>query len=219
VKLLTYVEKRWKTMTFVKAGLLVQDKMPESTTPPKAGEPASASDEAGSKKAKKRRKREKSKDSDSQRASEESQGDGDSAKLRRDKKEKRKKKKVSKVDSTSEPDDGTDGSSVKKSKKRKEKMDATSDSEKDSDLSTAKSLKKKRRKEKTESSNTPEVLSEHTPTEFSAGLIAARERTPQGRHILRSRHIHQKKMALMDSKSLNEVCLVCRTRKDNVDEY
>jgi Pin2-interacting protein X1 len=231
-KLLTYVEKRWKTMRFVKGGLLVQDKMPESTTPPKAGETqassAPGSEEDGSKKAKKRHKREKSRDTDSQRevenaASEESQGGEESVKLRRDKKEKRKKIKTdSKADSPSEPDDGTDGSSVKKSKKRKEQLDdATPDPEKDSDPSTAKSLKKKKRKEKTESSNTPKVPSEQDRgmpkiVESAAGLIAARERRPLGRHIIRSRHIQQKKMALMDSKSLNEVCLVCCNRKTTI---
>jgi Pin2-interacting protein X1 len=42
----------------------------------------------------------------------------------------------------------------------------------------------------------------------SNGPSTSRERQPLGRRIFRSRHIEQKKRALMDDKSLNEVFII-----------
>ena len=44
--------------------------------------------------------------------------------------------------------------------------------------------------------------------------VSSKERRPMGRHVLRCRHIAQKKKALMDDRSLNEVILNMSTNMD-----
>ncbi|KAE8394772.1 hypothetical protein BDV23DRAFT_146309 [Aspergillus alliaceus] len=76
---------------------------------------------------------------------------------------------------------------------------------------------KKKRKHMEESSTTDskcldrmilETGSKVTINEPSVAEALSKERRPMGRHVFRSRHIAQKKKALMDDKSLNEIFMV-----------
>ncbi|KAL1959268.1 hypothetical protein VTO42DRAFT_2455 [Malbranchea cinnamomea] len=216
VKLLGYVGMRWGAMNFVKGGYLVPDKMPESTTvEAREKEPESSSssrEETGveekkkSKETKKRKKDKKSKNGELDDAS-----SGETEGKSKSKKDKKKNKK-------------------KKEKKTKEHKRDSSDSEQASDKASEKSSKnpKKRKRKETESqedSSTLEKSSEQTERSESEvepvaeaakppsaapinGLIAAKERIPPARQVIRSKYIQQKKRALMDAKSLNEIFMV-----------
>jgi Pin2-interacting protein X1 len=105
---------------------------------------------------------------------------------------------------------------VRKSKRSKSK----SKSEKDRSGSQETELKKEKRekkekKEKKETKKSKKRKAEDEPTEIAsqtapevkATPTVSGERRPIGRNVFRSRYIAQKKKALMDDKSLNEVRL------------
>ncbi|GKZ38359.1 telomerase inhibitor [Aspergillus brasiliensis] len=107
--------------------------------------------------------------------------------------------------------DDVGGSSDKSIKKKKKKSSSKSHREK----------KDKKRKhtegfESTNSSNankkSPEEKREANGDDEGSSSTASkapsRERRPMGRHVFRGRHIAQKKAALMDEKSLNEIFMV-----------
>ncbi|PYH81408.1 hypothetical protein BO82DRAFT_310855 [Aspergillus uvarum CBS 121591] len=88
----------------------------------------------------------------------------------------------------------------------------------DNQASCKKKSKKRKNKErqedsgfehtKTDTSDQRDESNCVSPTEMPASTsksLPSRERRPMGRHVFRSRHIAQKKRALLDEKSLNEV--------------
>lgn len=108
-----------------------------------------------------------------------------------DRQEKKKKKKSRRCDA----DEGLSKSEkrAKKDKKRKQPEDIDN---KDDSLDKGIS-----------DSNSVSTASREEPKDSSSSDVKpiSRERRPVGRQIFRSRHIQQKKRAVMDDKSLNEV--------------
>jgi Pin2-interacting protein X1 len=92
---------------------------------------------------------------------------------------------------------------VRKSKRSKSK----SKSEKDRSGSQETELKKEKRDKKRKAEDEPTEIASQTAPEVKATPTVSGERRPIGRNVFRSRYIAQKKKALMDDKSLNEVRL------------
>ncbi|PLB36710.1 telomerase inhibitor/ribosome biogenesis protein PXR1 [Aspergillus candidus] len=111
-----------------------------------------------------------------------------------DRQEKKKKKKSRRCDA----DEGLSKSEkrAKKDKKRKQPEDIDN---KDDSLDKGIS-----------DSNSVSTASREEPKDSSSSDVKpiSRERRPVGRQIFRSRHIQQKKRAVMDDKSLNEIFMI-----------
>ncbi|KAL2821015.1 hypothetical protein BJX63DRAFT_427697 [Aspergillus granulosus] len=96
----------------------------------------------------------------------------------------------------------------KKSKKeKKDKKDKKEKKEKE------KKEKKEKKRKRTEQEEDPGSSQDPSPSETDIALSSeaersVRERRPLGRHMIRGRHIAQKKRALMDEKSLNEIFMI-----------
>lgn len=114
-------------------------------------------------------------------------------------KSKSKSSKKSSKKSRSQSDEADSSSSDKKKKKKSKKRKAEEDDD-ESETTT------KRR------ASTPEdkPSSESKPPVPTVPAVSLGERRPIGRQVFRGRHIAQKKRALMDDKSLNEVSLRIR---------
>ncbi|KKZ60286.1 protein PXR1 [[Emmonsia] crescens] len=202
-RLANFVEKRWKTMQFVSGGLLVHEKIQALADAKKVDEreaqtSQSSQDEGKSEKAaKKERKKEKRKvksdDTGSDLAEE------PPMKKKKEKKEKKEKKKPrddsSCADTVTPSEDALVDKKRKKSKNRKQKELEANDTEVgDGDM-------------------TPDVQTSAPQEEGKSSILATkhasivkvREHRPMGRQFTRGRYIQQKKLALMDAKSLNEV--------------
>lgn len=165
IRLARYASLKFPPVRFVRAGLLAQEKEPESTQPKQE---TSKSDKKDKKDKKKRSKP----------ADDESDSDSDDRKSKKSKKSKSKSKSKSKKSRSSEDSDAESGSESKKEKKEK----------------------KKSKKRKSESDD-----SETEAAEVKKPAAVARSHVPMGRQLTRARHIAQKRKAIMDDKSLNEV--------------
>lgn len=120
-------------------------------------------------------------------------------------KKKRKKEKKEK-DETSDSDKAKKKEKKeKKEKKKKKSKDRKNESESDESDKKSKKRKRKEKEDKSEDEPAKEPSPETAKPASTAGLIVTKERRPMGRGIIRSRNIMQKKRALMDDKSLNEV--------------
>ncbi|EER36738.1 G-patch domain-containing protein [Histoplasma capsulatum var. duboisii H88] len=203
-QLANFVEKRWKTMQFVSGGLLVHEKIQALADVKSAGgeevqTPQISHDELKSEKRPKRaRKKEKRR----------ARGDDTGLDLaeqspkrkRKDKKEKKEKKKSS--DGSSCADQGTPSGDAlvdkiqKKRKKRKQKDPEPSNTEVHDD-----SLPPDTR-------SAPQEEQESRSSAKNESIRKIREHRPMGRQFTRGRHIQQKKLALMDSKSISEIFMV-----------
>lgn len=172
IRLARYASLKFPPVRFVRAGLLAQEKEPESTP---AKQETSTSDKKDKKDKKKRSKP----------ADDESDSDSDDRKSKKSKKSKSKSKSKSKKSRSSEDSDAESGSESKKEKKEKKKS------------------KKKSKKRKSESDD-----SETEAAEVKKPAAVARSHVPMGRQLTRARHIAQKRKAIMDDKSLNEVSFI-----------
>jgi Pin2-interacting protein X1 len=99
--------------------------------------------------------------------------------------------------SSSESDTPARKSKKTKSKSKSKSKKSRSREETDSE-SSSESKKKKSKKRKAESEDADKAAEVKKPA-------VSRERQPMGRQVLRARHIAQKKRAMLDDKSLNEV--------------
>lgn len=178
IKLARYAAFKWQAVRFVSGGLLAQEKL-ERLPERESVQQSRAAVET----------------SDSNRNSE-----NDASKV-----SKKKKKKTSSDSSSDEQ-----SSRSEKRREKKEKKDKKEKKEK----KDKKDKKRKRAEEDNDASQksaseTPAPEKESTGLESDSTSVsvvkASRERRPLGRQIVRGRHIAQKKRALMDDKSLNEV--------------
>lgn len=96
---------------------------------------------------------------------------------------------------------GTDGKALS-SEKSSEKS-----SKKSKDKTKKKDRKKKEKRKAISDVETPATVesSKSSDEAVSQKATPSREQRPMGRHMIRGRHIQQKKKALMDDRSLNEV--------------
>ncbi|KAL6229881.1 hypothetical protein BDW75DRAFT_84598 [Aspergillus navahoensis] len=102
------------------------------------------------------------------------------------------------VSELSKPKDRRDKGDKDKNKKEKERKDGKDkEDKKDKDKKDKRDKKRKRAEQQEDYDNS-----------LPAPSDAVKERRPPGRHMIRGRHIAQKRKALMDEKSLNEIFMV-----------
>lgn len=226
VRLAIYAQNKWKTIQFVRGGLLVPDKLlrgeqeQEESSSASTAAPGGAGAELA--KASKTRKREVESEE-----SESSDSDRPVKKAKKEKKDKKSKKAAAAEETESEPATTTD----KKSKKNKKK-DTTDETttlklskEERRRLKKEKKAKKEERKKKKEakkasksegnssadssssSESDDDAAAKKAVPKISVSEPVSRVGTPvaTGRALLRGRYMRQKKLATMDDKSLNEV--------------
>ncbi|KAJ9218653.1 hypothetical protein DTO169C6_9006 [Paecilomyces variotii] len=185
VKLAIYTARKWQAVRFVSGGLLVPEKMealPNKTREEPDKQGPSAADSA-----------------------EESQPESESEKEKSKKSKKSKKpQKSKKGDSDVKPDaDSRSSSKSKRKESKKRKHGGGSDQSDDNQEGDEeqKAVPKPSKSKDAETNGSQTSSRSETPA-------TSRERIPMGRHIFRSRHIQQKKKALMDDKSLNEIFMI-----------
>jgi Pin2-interacting protein X1 len=184
VKLARYVALKFQEVRFVHGGLLAQEKVEH----PPASKPQESQKNSES-------------NGDNQQSDEEDASSSDSSIAVR--------KSISKSKSKSK--------SKPKSKSSKKSRSSTDDDENSASISDSKK-KKKSKKRKADAAETTSTEQADAPSQQESEpskstlekTTVSRERRPMGRQAFRSRHIAQKKRALMDDKSLNEVSL-CRS--------
>jgi Pin2-interacting protein X1 len=139
-----------------------------------------------------------------------------------------KEEQATKENETTSSDDNTESTTEKFSKSKSKSKSSKKSSKKsrsqsdDADSSSSVSDKKKRKKSKKRKAEEDDEESETTtkrrasipddkpstesqPPVPTVPAVSLGERRPMGRQVFRGRHIAQKKRALMDDKSLNEV--------------
>lgn len=90
-----------------------------------------------------------------------------------------------------------------KTTRKSSKKSRSQGDEADSSVSTSDSKKKTKYKKRKADAETADSSIENSKEESQGDV--RRERRPMGRHVIRGRHIAQKKKALLDDQSLNEV--------------
>jgi Pin2-interacting protein X1 len=183
VKLARYVAMKFPEVRFVRGGLLTQEKL--EALPPKDETQKAETEDIDSS------------SSDSSTPACKSSKSKPKPKSKDKPKGKSKSKSKSSKNFRSEGEDAESSSvsdSKKKKKSKKRKADAAEDSEDEQQLESH-----------------PESSSSTAAKTAKASTV--RERLPIGRQVFRGRHIAQKKRALLDDKSLNEVSYLKRTRR------
>ncbi|KAL4811567.1 hypothetical protein BDV18DRAFT_11469 [Aspergillus unguis] len=195
VKLARYAATKWQAVRFVSGGLLAQEKDDESrskVTEKPLNDVQKATDATGKegKKADSIDRGHTEQGVDNETAFDERENS--KSRERRDKKDKDKTKRREKK----EKKDKKDKKEKREKKERKEKK-----------------RKRAEQPEESDTSSSPEQSSGHEESaskkqDTSANLSMAKERRPVGRTMIRGRYIAQKRKALMDEKSLNEIFMV-----------
>ncbi|OJD09637.1 hypothetical protein ACJ73_10173 [Blastomyces percursus] len=216
-RLANFIQQRWTTMRFVSGGLLVHEKIQALAEVKSVGEEEgktsqSSQDEGKSEKkaAKRERKKEKRKvksdDTGSDLAEESSkkkkEKEKKETKERREKKEKKERKKKSRdvsvcIDTETTSEDALVDKNRKKIKKRKQKEVEPSDTEAGDDATSPDFQP-----------SAPQEEEKLSTAGKHGNIVKVREHRPMGRQFIRGRYIQQKKLALMDAKSLNEIFMV-----------
>ncbi|KLJ07686.1 protein PXR1 [Blastomyces silverae] len=210
-RLASFVEKRWKTMRFVSGGLLMHEKIQVlaevKSVGEEEGQTSQSSQDEGKleKAAKKERKKDKRKvksddtGSDLAEGSSKKKKEKKEKKDKRDKRDKKEKKRKSRdvsvcVDTATTSEDALVDKNRKKTKKRKQKGVEPSDTEAVDDAASP-----------DVQTSAPQEEEKSSTAAKHGSIVKVREHRPMGRQFIRGRYIQQKKLALMDAKSLNEV--------------
>lgn len=203
-RLAVYASQKWQAVTFISGGFLVQEKPDDALKPKtkkKHGSPNDAivADQTSSDESRDDSADDVSppiEDEVSNSKAEKASKDTDE----KDIKEKRKKKKKAKKN--------------KEEKEKKEKKDKKEKKEKRRDKEEKKkakkdSSKKRRRTEKdVESESSDSTSSDEADNKtIQQNTASSQAPRPNWRHAIRGRHIQQKRMAIMDERSLGEVSI------------
>ncbi|EFW14493.1 telomerase inhibitor [Coccidioides posadasii str. Silveira] len=196
IKLLSFVERRWKSMAFVPGGYLVkEDPARTLVVAEQANKDDSSDPKSGQETTQKRPKKEKRKEKPRHR-----EEPIDSRSIS----SKSERGTINSADQTSDDESTNIVPSESKSRKKEKK----------------KKPKKRKMDEVNEEESLPDgrigckgILPNKQSAQQSTGeryingdsMINVREHRPLGRQVIRSRYIQQKKMALLDAKSLNEI--------------
>ncbi|KAH8675491.1 hypothetical protein BX600DRAFT_452788 [Xylariales sp. PMI_506] len=227
-----YIERKFGPMRFVKGGLLVGDQITELVKMAEAQKKSETTSATNSeemsekpqkeKKSKKRRaeesesiestetdrkekKRKKRSGDDS--PSDEASSDVDKKRRKKEKKEKKAKKAEIKEEDS---DTATIKSKSKKDKKEKRKKDDQPGRlEEDTKESSERSKKKKKSKHTSESNenSTEPAITSATDSGISTPVSTGTS-TPLSRHMVRSRNIASKRLAMADMAALNQIFMV-----------
>ncbi|OQE91262.1 hypothetical protein PENNAL_c0010G08840 [Penicillium nalgiovense] len=180
VRLARYAALKFPEVRFVSGGLLAQEKEPEIPPP--------ITQDATQKKSKSDKKESTKTTEDDETSSSESDAPD------------RKSKSESKSKSKSK--------SKAKSKSKSKSKRSRSRDETDGNESSSESKKKKKSKKRKADSEQSDSSNKTSEPESKVAATISRERRPMGRNVTRSRHIAQKKRAIMDDKSLNEIFMI-----------
>jgi Pin2-interacting protein X1 len=214
-RLAVYASQKWQAVTFISGGFLVQEKPDdalESKIKKKHGSPNDAivADQTSS---------DESKDDsadditppiedEASVSKTEKAGKDIEAKDMKEKKRRRKEKEDRKVKSDKK------AKKNKEEKEKKDKKDKTKKKEKKRDDEEKKkekkdSSKKRRRAEKDVESESSDSSSSYEADNKTVqqNTVSSQAPRPNWRHAIRGRHIQQKRMAIMDERSLGEVSI------------
>ncbi|GFF56302.1 protein pxr1 [Aspergillus udagawae] len=186
VKLARYAATKWQTVRFISGGLLVQEKDNATALPASQDLRVDFPRKTSSHESENGLVKMEPRDRDSQ------QEDCATTKEQEEEKKKKKKKKGKELDMSSRKT--REKKQEKRQKKRKISDYDGLDAETADNLSTKVLLSVANDK--------------GTCAAASNSPSTSRERQPMGRRIFRSRHIEQKKKALLDDKSLNEIFMI-----------
>lgn len=225
IKKAIYTEQKWGTMRFVKGGLLVGDKIVEIAEAEAervrnlGSSPDSGSAEVpvgGGEDIKKSRKEKKSKkhadnaeiEPTQKKSKKDKKGKHQDAKSQsleeidaerklRKKEKKETRRKAQEEGSTTPPEKlDSDDSDAERALRKKEKKERKEKKRKAEEESSTSSSKKRKGED-----STADISEEEVPT-----INPPRQTVLGGRHAVRARYIAQKRLASMDSASLNQVC-------------
>ncbi|CEJ57538.1 hypothetical protein PMG11_06228 [Penicillium brasilianum] len=184
VQLARYVALKFQEVRFVRGGLLTQEKVQRLPNPAPKEDQANKKSESST-----------ASDNDSADNSESATETSSKSKSKSKSKSSKKSKK-----SRSQSDEADSSSSVSDKKKKKKKSKKRKAEEDDDESETTVKRRASTPDEKPSSKSQPQIATVPAP------VIG--ERRPIGRQVFRGRHIAQKKRALMDDKSLNEIFMV-----------
>lgn len=196
IKVLSYLERRWKSMTFVPGGFLEKDKAIEDLILTKKRQLSESKPEVGMPQTTRERRKDRKK---RKAESDDKEGDNTSS--------------STPLSATLASTDADNGSSVNGQSSKMDKAKSKEERRK-------KKFKKRKLLEcaTKESEIQPQeevtiAISSLESTEKniegvqkkSKSIVKVREHRPLGRQVIRGRYIQQKKLAIMDARSLNEV--------------
>jgi Pin2-interacting protein X1 len=202
-RLALYASQKWQAVNFISGGFLVQEKPDDalnSKTKKKHGSPNDDAIVAG--KTSSEESRDDSADDISPHIKDEasvSKTEKASKDMKaKNMKEKKKKKKKEKSDKKVKKD--------KEDKEKKEKKEKKRDKEEQKKEKKDSSRKRRRAGKDVESESSDSSSSDEADNKDSQQITASSQAPrPNWRHAIRGRHIQQKRMALMDERSLGEV--------------
>ncbi|KAJ5780864.1 hypothetical protein N7457_006024 [Penicillium paradoxum] len=119
-----------------------------------------------------------------------------------------KKSKSDKKKGTRTTEDDETSSNESDTPARKSKSKSKSKKSRPQEETDAESKKKKKSKKRKADSEPTSSSDKASEPEVKAAPTISKERRPMGRNVTRSRYIAQKKRAIMDDKSLNEIFMV-----------
>ena len=209
IKLARYAATKWQAVRFVRGGLLVQEKTDAATTesPENGDREPNYSEESTKEKSNgtnndapgpipNKGLKIKAKEKEEKKEKKE-------RKERKERKEKKDKKRKEKEKENSQAD-GKDKSQRKRDKKIKKRKHSDDSEDPDSETTTGDAVMME--------ANVAAIGMETSVTAPTS--TSKKERVPLGRNVTRARHIAQKKRALLDDKSLNEVIETLRLHSE-----
>ncbi|RAO74342.1 uncharacterized protein BHQ10_010354 [Talaromyces amestolkiae] len=216
-RLAVYASQKWQAVTFISGGFLVQEKPDDALKPKTIKERGSPNDVIVADQTSSDESGDNSADADS--ALIENEGSIlQSEKASKDTDEKDIKEKRKKKNETEAKKDQSNKKVKKKKveKERREKKEKREKREKKREKEEKKkgkkgSSKKRRRTEKdveSESSDSSSSDEEVNKKTIQQDIISSQAPRPNWRHAIRGRHIQQKRMAIMDERSLGEIFMI-----------
>lgn len=214
-RLAVYASQKWQAVTFISGGFLVQEKPDDALKPKTIKECGSPKDEIVADQTSSDGSGNHSADADSAPIEDKHSipQTGTSSKDTEEKsiKEKRKKKKEREAKKDQSNRKAKKNKVEKERTEKKEKKEKREKREKEEKKKGKKTSTKKRRRaekdaesESSDSSSSGEAINKKTNQQ---DIISSQAPRPNWRHAIRGRHIQQKRMAIMDERSLSEVSI------------
>ncbi|OKL61096.1 hypothetical protein UA08_03934 [Talaromyces atroroseus] len=214
-RLALYARTKWQTVTFVSGGYLVQEK-PDSAKNKGKKNMSDISDDTSAEDKSINSSDDNAHNRDTQAEDQESNLKAESKKTRmkgvdgkdvkdmKDKKEKKKKEKEAKEEKKGKNDKRVKKEKKDKKEKKEKKREKAEKEKKDSSRKRRRTDAEEEDSESSDSSSQNQLDNEVA----SKKATSLRRQIPHWRHSLRGRHIQQKKMAVMDDRSLGEIFMI-----------
>jgi Pin2-interacting protein X1 len=206
-RLALYARSKWQTVTFVSGGYLVQEK-PDAAKDKAKKNTSEMSDDTTAEDESVKSSDDNTSNKDTQAEDQEPSLEDEAKKLNskdvdgkdtKDKKKRKRKEKEAKEEKKSKKEKKEKREKKEKTEKKEKKERKEKKREKDS--------KKRRRTDADEDNSDSSTATQPDSEAVSKKVTSLQRQIPHWRHSLRGRHIQQKKMAVMDERSLGEVSL------------